>query len=507
MSAVLVAGEPGRYVILRPLFLVGTAGALLVSPFVLLWFWWRPKPASRVDRVIIGVTVQAIAGCLAIWLWFSVLRISGLPDLLQVAGDVTAWMMLTGVAVALGVGCGLLALRRWVPRYLLPLSPGGRLVAVVTLDAVAVATAVVLLGGPNDPAAFVALAAGGVLAALCVFWWLPSWQSAQWPAGVDDKARVEFEGHNRASVAQLIGGLGLIATLALTVFQVNEARKSSERTLVLTARGQLNDRFSRAVDQMGALTNGKPAVEQRLGGLYALQQYVVQAEAAGSEDDAAVAYRTAAAILSAYVRANAPYRAKARAALKDPGSGCARERRANLRPDVAAAIAVIRELFPAQDATDANDYEKYSTMPDYRYDGPALDLSGTDLMHADLTRTDLRSADLRGSRLAGANLRETSLAEAKLAAADARRACFVQAMAFRATFTEGNKRSALVKHAAKLQGARFGQAILDSADLRYTNLTGAAFNGAELFSAKGTGATLNGTGLLIAADGSLAAPP
>src|SRR5215207_2875546 len=71
----------------------------------------------------------------------------------------------------------------------------------------------------------------------------------------------------------------LQATRENTERQLQVAREGQERTqeatretLRITEQGQITERFTRAIDQLGATDDGKPKLEIRLGGIYALER-------------------------------------------------------------------------------------------------------------------------------------------------------------------------------------------------------------------------------------------
>src|SRR5215203_377051 len=115
-----------------------------------------------------------------------------------------------------------------------------------------------------------------------------------------------------ASVAQaaavgLAGAVGLVG-LFFTWRSLRQARESqaqtqidTQRTLELTEQGQITERFTRAIDQLGATneTTGKPRLEIRLGGVYALERIAWDSP----ERD----YSTVVEVLTAYVRENTPH--------------------------------------------------------------------------------------------------------------------------------------------------------------------------------------------------------
>lgn len=469
-ASLMVFGTLGDYPIHPPAVIPAAVAALAVSPVLYLVSRWVKWPQARDTRIIIALTIQTIAGCVAIL----VISRRGWPQVSgydEIFGITVTWRMVgTGILAAVVWGGLLLGAVRGLARlwrYVGLAGPGARLLVVLLVDTVVVVAVIALSGGLAESAGFVALAVGAVVAALCAFLWLPEWQLNRWAGQLSPQERAEQEGHARASVAQLLGGLGLIATLALTLFQVNEGRKSSERTLELTARGQINDRFSRAIDQLGAREAGKPAVERRLGGIYALQQFVLQSETGGSPGEAKSAYRTGAAILSAYLRANRPRPKVHKRGSKVPRADCRAGRRTSLPPDIAAAIAVLRDLYPATDAF----------APGYRQFGPQLDLANTDLSRADLRGVDLRGADLRNAKLVEAQLSDANLEGAQVAGIDARGACFMRATLNGAHFTEGGTRHERRFRAADLRGVNLRQAPLYNTNFRFADLREAVMDG------------------------------
>jgi hypothetical protein len=95
---------------------------------------------------------------------------------------------------------------------------------------------------------------------------------------------------------------------------------SSVQSLNLSREGQITDRFTKAIDQLGALDgDGKPKLEIRLGGIYALERI-----ARDSERD----HGPIMEVLTAYVREHAPKkeRQKYSASDEDPknATNCAK---------------------------------------------------------------------------------------------------------------------------------------------------------------------------------------
>src|SRR5215213_4476081 len=108
-----------------------------------------------------------------------------------------------------------------------------------------------------------------------------------------------------ASVVQalavvLTGTVGLIGLL-FTWRNLRQTRESTRRTLELTEQGQITERFTRAIDQLGATDDdGNPRLEIRLGGIYALERI-------DKESPDRAYHSTVMEVLTAYVRENAPW--------------------------------------------------------------------------------------------------------------------------------------------------------------------------------------------------------
>jgi hypothetical protein len=224
-----------------------------------------------------------------------------------------------GLAVATVLD--LLSLGRWLPAVVSLHSPGRRLGVCLTAALLLIAFVAVEFAESSSSLTYAVAAAGAVSGAIAVFWWLPQWQAQRWPKTIVDKDRVELEDKARATVAQLLSGLGLLATVAITLYSVNGARVAAERSLRATEREQSAARFSRAIDQLVARAGSKPATVVRLGAIYALGQYALHAVPSKdlswsdiSSDESVQTRRNTATVLAAYVRTTAPVRRPAASA-------------------------------------------------------------------------------------------------------------------------------------------------------------------------------------------------
>jgi hypothetical protein len=250
----------------------------------------------------------------------------------------------------------------------------------------AVFIARVLLRNPDTLAAFfrrpqtfpLLLLLVAVLVVL-LLWKVPQWQVARSRALTDDN-RFDRENEARKTLAQIIGGVFVLAGLY-----------SSVQTFDLAREGQITDRYTRAIDQLGAIESqaskdgeALPRSEMRLGGIYALERI-----AHDSERDRGPILD----VLTAYVRTNSNQESLL------PKVG--------LRQDIQAILDVV-----ARPREGRYIFEPFKIDLSEAKLGLA-NLSEAKLHRADLILADLRAnpggADLSGADLSGANLREANL--------------------------------------------------------------------------------------------------
>ena len=113
-----------------------------------------------------------------------------------------------------------------------------------------------------------------------------------------ETALSQYETDNRikvwTAIIQAAGGAALLIGLLFTARNTSDAGK-----LDVDRQGQLTNRFFQATGQLGAALNeGKPNIEVRLGGIYALNRI---------SNDSPKDYWPIADVLTAYVRHNAQW--------------------------------------------------------------------------------------------------------------------------------------------------------------------------------------------------------
>ena len=285
--------------------------------------------------------------------------------------------------------------------------------------------------------------------------------------GLDAKGQAdERQGVRTASLALLAGTVGVIGAIY------------TARTFALNRAGQITDRFTKAIEQLG-----NKALDVRLGGIYALERI-----ARDSKED----HPQVMEVLTAYVREHA-------------GRGTAAQIKAEGPPgppgppvstDIQAVLTVLDRRTAAHDKDIV----------------PLLDLSGTHLRWArleganfsgtDFSWADLRLATLDRAKLIEANLRGITLDNALLSAADLTRADLTDASLFQALAARADLNSAHLERAvlryARLEEAVFDDAVLFRADLRECTLFEASFVRADLTGADLSGADLSGADLTAA---------
>jgi hypothetical protein len=285
-------------------------------------------------------------------------------------------------------------------------------------------------------AAAVVAAAGGLL---MVIWQGPWWLDGRRLIDKDltGPAATLITGF-RTAVVQVLVALGAMVALVYTA-----------RNYRLTRRGQVTDRFIKALERLGS-----DEMYVRYGGVLALEQIVQDAP-----DQAA----HAAQVLGALIRRRVPVRQQHP---DPPGEGLAAPK--HLAEDVQAALTVMTR--PAS---------RRRVPRDQPINLPGRQLSGAVLQGADLSRARLLGADLSGAVLVRADLSGAQLDRAGLSGAWLNDTDLSGAVLLR-TDLSGARLNDADLSGAVLTGADLSGAQLDRADL-----TGAELNDADLTSAKG----------------------
>jgi uncharacterized protein YjbI with pentapeptide repeats len=267
----------------------------------------------------------------------------------------------------------------------------------------------------------------------------------------------------RGRLLTLGAGLVAVAALVFTALNFSLLRRNSEqvdqwqrRTHELTEQGQVTDRYTKAIEQLGS-----DKLDVRIGGIYALERIARDSP----RDHPAVME-----VLTAFIREHSwePW----------PLPRTEEEEEADLveftRPDLQAALTVVGRRDAKHDI---------GSIDLIRADLTRANLRGADLHSAKLDGADLTGAFLVGADLHDANLTDTALTaalltDADLTRADLTRADLTGAFLVGADLHEANLIAAHLTD-ARLFGADFTDALLEGADLTGSDLTKAILTGAR----------------------------
>ncbi len=231
-----------------------------------------------------------------------------------------------------------------------------------------------------------------------------------------------------------------------------ENQRNALSELTVQREGQITERFTRAIDQLGS-----ESLETRLGGIYALERI-----ARDSERD----HWSIMEVLTAYVRHNSPRESMGDQSKEATGEESEEpstlqpsyERAAVLNADIQAIVIVLRRRTRYLGAGEPEPINlRHTHLEGARLRGTHLE--GARLKEAHLEGAYLERAHLEGARLRGTHLERARLKEAHLEGARLRKAHLER---------------------AHLEGARLKEAHLEGARLKEAHLEGAHLEGAHL---------------------------
>jgi len=245
---------------------------------------------------------------------------------------------------------------------------------------------------------------------------------------------------NNARGTLLTLSAGLLAAGALAFTARNFIL--SQRTLALTEQGQVTERYTKAIEQLGS-----DKLDVRIGGIYALERIA---------SDSARDHPTVIEVLSTFIREHST----------EPGPLVPLEHGGSrARADVLAAATVIGRRNVDQDTRAVN--------------LRGANLAGADLTKANLAGVTLDDANLSGATLTNATLVSADLSRTNLSGATGRDADFSEAVLQRADLKKSEFIRAKFK-AVNLQFADATGAHLAGSDFRGALLTGSKFADADL---------------------------
>ncbi|WP_306971958.1 pentapeptide repeat-containing protein [Streptomyces canus] len=313
--------------------------------------------------------------------------------------------------------------------------------------------------------AMIALITAGALLLFVVLPWL-IWRGPY----VIDADHLDDAELKKGSAA-LVTGLRTAVVAFTAAIGAGLALFYTARTYRLTRRGQITDRFTKALERLGS-----PEIYVRIGGILALEQIVQDAPEQAATD--------AARVLGHFIRHQAPKAAPPPTHPDTPHNA------PDTNPLPMEPAADVQAALTALTRTESRPH----IDPREKLDLHGLHLAGAQLGQADLTHADLAGATLTKAHLAGATLTKAHLAGATLTEADLAGATLREANLAGATLTEAYLAGATLREAylvdATLTKARLPWATLTEAYLAGATLREAYLAGATLREAYLAGATL-----------------
>ena len=253
----------------------------------------------------------------------------------------------------------------------------------------------------------------------------------------------------RKTIIQLIGGIVLSIGLYFTWRRI----RSMEKTVYVTEQGQITDRFSKAVEQLG---DDRLAV--KLGGIFSLERL-----AKDSPDD----HWTVMEVLTAYIR---DYKTEDLAQQKIEKVGNDVE--------VQQVKKIIRVPADIQAALTVVGRRNISFDPVGKW--------------LDFRNADLEESTLKGGNFADANFHRADLIRSNLSEIILYKAKFFRTNLYRANLYKANLREASLTKVS-LEGATLIDADLSNSELTEVIFENANLSGASLRNANLTGAYLKDT--------------
>jgi len=217
-------------------------------------------------------------------------------------------------------------------------------------------------------------------------------------SSADPSSKRSFWTRLGRALVTFVTAIGPPATVAVAIFALVYTNNATRDQLRLTEQGQITDRFSKAIDQLGQEENNKLAV--RLGGIYALEQIML---------DSHSTQPTVVDVLCAFVRTHAL------TAVKLPQQ----------QPvDVQTALTVLGRR-PGSDSPGFGTNVSYGILnlggQTVHLETVQLDqahLEGVHFESAFLDNASLKGAHLKGAHLVGAVMSGAHLEGADMSGAD-----------------------------------------------------------------------------------------
>lgn len=307
------------------------------------------------------------------------------------------------------------------------------------------------------------LVLGGVGAVVLVLYALPSWFVGDVDSDFSYAEQLKAENDVRTTLLQALAGIALLTGAVFTGRTYVLNRESSSRQFALDRQGQVTERFTKAIDQLGS-----ESLDVRLGGIYALERIAQE-----SERD----HWPIVEVLTAFVRERARW--------VEPDDGETKPEAEQLSGPDADVQAVLTVLGRRNRDQEREDQHLQLAFTDLRSSNlRRAHLEGASLQRAHLEAASLEEAHLEGANLLHAYLEGADLSKAHLEDAYLGEARLEQARLQEAHLERASLFGARLEHAllskAHLEGARLVEAHLEGAYLQEAHLEGADLSDARL---------------------------
>ncbi|MCF0073056.1 pentapeptide repeat-containing protein [Dyadobacter sp. CY261] len=273
---------------------------------------------------------------------------------------------------------------------------------------------------------------------LFLLWKVPIWQLKGKADSLSVKELLEVENELRKTIAQIIGGVLVLAGLAFSWEQVVDSRNNLE----LSQQRFTVESYSKAVDQLGSTSS-----HVRMGGIFALQKISEGAEA----------YKLVVnQVLGAFIREHTA------------------DSIMNVEEIQATIDVIVKRPGYAPSEVDSSNGINFNLLNLGLLDFDNADLSKASMIDTKLRKSSFVNANLSNAICVGAAFELANLTNAELTNAD-----FADAMCQRANFRN-----------ATLVGVNFSRC-----DLREVDFTGAIIDGAKFDDADISNAIFDGVDL------------
>ncbi len=287
-----------------------------------------------------------------------------------------------------------------------------------------------------------------------ILWAFPRWQISRLNAkGIDFKTIAELEDSYRRTLAQILGGAGVLVGIYFAWGNLDV----SQKTLAQIDRRATAETFSRAIEQLSATNeDGHPKIESRLGSIFSLKQIAISS----SEY-----FFPISDLFCAYVRENASIARNFPNRVADEKP----------REDVLAIIKILgdHKNFKKQTYDSVNKITIFKTS--------YYKLPNICLRHCELAHLEFNHANFSGSDFSSASFERVIFVYSDLRSS---RFDNITTQSGFLDFTYGDLKGASFRF-AKLSNASFSVARLDEVDFEGADFEGATFHHVDLSKAKG----------------------